>query len=185
MKHKPPFALIFMILFSCTTTIDKNTYDTVLKTGNEVSVRAQAALLSHVGSAIQKGGPEYALEFCNLNASRIIDSLNQVYNCTIQRKSAKPRNPNAALSGSVEQKIWQQFAQNISQDTIIKQDGKLVYYKAIKIAMPACLKCHGDVDQDINTTTRNKLRNLYPQDLATGYSLGDFRGLWKIEFQPE
>jgi len=48
--------------------------------------------------------------------------------------------------------------------------------------MPACLKCHGVPESDIDSATVQKLRALYPTDLATGYRLNDFRGLWKIEF---
>jgi len=48
--------------------------------------------------------------------------------------------------------------------------------------MPACLKCHGNIETDINVSTRNKLTELYPNDLATGYKLNEFRGLWKVEF---
>ena len=58
----------------------------------------------------------------------------------------------------------------------------LVYYKPIRIALPACLKCHGEPISDIDVATSEKIQNLYPADLATGYKLNDFRGLWKIEF---
>jgi hypothetical protein len=30
--------------------------------------------------------------------------------------------------------------------------------------------------------TMNVIRELYPNDLATGYALNDFRGVWKITF---
>jgi hypothetical protein len=39
-----------------------------------------------------------------------------------------------------------------------------------------CLLCHGDnVSKDIG----DKIQNLYPQDKATGFKLGEFRGfIW-------
>jgi cytochrome c553 len=58
-----------------------------------------------------------------------------------------------------------------------------VYYKPIRIVMPACLKCHGVPGTDIDSVTIQKLQSLYPADLATGYRLNDFRGLWKVEFK--
>ena len=69
------------------------------------------------------------------------------------------------------------------QDTLVEMNQKLVYYKTIKTAMPACLKCHGNAETEINQATSEKLQKLYPNDLATGYQLNDFRGLWKIQFE--
>ena len=122
------------------------------------------------------------MEFCNLQAASIIDSLNQEYNCTISRISEKNRNPGAGLSSANEEELWHIFQEGALADTIIKRNKNLVFYKPIKIGMPACLKCHGNPESDINEATRQKLQELYPKDLATGYQLNDFRGLWKIEF---
>ena len=49
--------------------------------------------------------------------------------------------------------------------------------------MPACLKCHGVTGNDIDQATTEKLKKFYPNDLATGYQLDDFRGLWKFEIE--
>jgi hypothetical protein len=43
-----------------------------------------------------------------------------------------------------------------------------------------CLSCHGSVGKDIAPETTAKLTQLYPQDLATGYALGDLRGMWSL-----
>jgi cytochrome c553 len=65
----------------------------------------------------------------------------------------------------------------------LQNGNDLVYYKPIRTGMPACLKCHGNTETDINAATKAKLNELYPNDLATGYKLNDFRGLWKVEFK--
>jgi hypothetical protein len=49
--------------------------------------------------------------------------------------------------------------------------------------MPACLQCHGQPGTDINEATMAQIKNLYPEDHATGYKLGDVRGLWKVTFK--
>lgn len=175
--------LAFLFLFSCFSNIDSSTYSEIQKEGREVAAKAQTALLQNVGEAIQKGGSEYAVEFCNLKASSIIDSINQEFNCTISRVSDRNRNPNAALSSMQENEIWKIFHEGTLSDTIVQNNKNLIFYKPIKIGMPACLKCHGNPESDINLVTQQKLKDLYPNDLATGYSLNDFRGLWKIEFE--
>lgn len=49
--------------------------------------------------------------------------------------------------------------------------------------MPTCLKCHGGAE-DIAGGTRAVLAEKYPRDRATGYQLGDLRGMWKIGPRP-
>ena len=185
------FICMLPVFISCNSNqnkkIEPEIYSEYIETGNEISNRAQGVLLSNVSSAMQKGGPEYAIEFCNLEASSLIDSLSEANNCIISRVSAKNRNPGNALKNNREKQLWNSYAAKLekgnSSDTLI-QDGKtLVYYKPIKTAMPACLKCHGTPGEDIQPATHETIRELYPNDKATGYNLNEFRGLWKIEFE--
>ena len=177
---------VLVFFFSCnqnTSKIDSETYLEFQNKGTNVSNLSQATLLANVAKAMQKGGSEYAVEFCNLKVSSIVDSLNIANNCVISRVSAKNRNPENGLKGNQEKELWTLFQNNQLGDTLVQTKQKLVYYKAIKIGMPACLKCHGNPDSEINKATFEKIQKLYPHDLATGYKLKDFRGLWKIEFE--
>lgn len=184
------FAGVLLMLISCNSNqnerIDPEVYSEHIETGNEISGRAQGVLLANVSSAMQKGGPEYAIEFCNLEASSLIDSLSEANNCTISRVSAKNRNPGNALKNENEQQLWNFYAARLengsASDTLIQKGKTLVYYKPIKTAMPACLKCHGTPGEDIQPATYETIRELYPNDQATGYDLNEFRGMWKIEF---
>jgi hypothetical protein len=185
MKTNYFLAGIFFIMISCSGNkpeIDSETYSTFQKKGSEITTLAQATLLSNVGKAIQTGGPEYAVEFCNLKAFSIVDSLSQENQCVISRISVKNRNPENNLKSDQEKKLWAVFESENLMDTLIKANQKLLYYKTITTGMPACLKCHGEPEKDINTATYEKINALYPNDLATGYQLNEFRGLWKIEF---
>lgn len=178
-------AFTVFLVTSCTDKkprIDSETYFVYLEKGGDITQIAQATLLMNVGKAIQKGGPEHAIEFCNLKASSILDSLNWVNNCTTLRVSIKNRNSENGLEGNQDKKLWELFLGEEVADTIIQTSTKLVYYKPIKIKLPACLKCHGKVGADINAATHHKLQELYPHDLATGYKMNDFRGMWKVGF---
>uniref|UniRef100_UPI003216429E c-type heme family protein n=1 Tax=uncultured Draconibacterium sp. TaxID=1573823 RepID=UPI003216429E len=175
--------LIMVFFFSCNQGIDSSTYLKIRESGNEISGKVQATLLSNVGTAIQYGGAEHAVEFCNLKAGAIVDSLNHEFDCKITRITNKTRNAENGLSSSQEMEFWKIFEANTLADTVVKEANALVFYKPIRIGMPACLKCHGNTESDIDTATRQKLRKLYPNDLATGYRLNDLRGLWKIEFE--
>ncbi|MFW5831841.1 MAG: c-type heme family protein [Prolixibacteraceae bacterium] len=179
------------VLISCNNKSEEKkiapeTYSQYINKGADISTEAQAALLSNVSRAMQKGGPEYAVEFCNLQASSIVDSLNQLYNTEIGRVSAKNRNPQNDLKNDTEKELWNIMAKKIkagkAHDTLLVMNDNLVYYKPIKTAMPACLNCHGTAGENINPATFEKIQTLYPEDKATGYDLNEFRGLWKIRF---
>ena len=175
-----------VLLFSCNSkNISEATYAEFQKMGNEISSNVQSVLLANVGQAMQTGGSLYAVEFCNLEASNIIDSLNKVNNCVISRVSDKNRNPENNLQTRIEKDLWKIFETGNVTDTLVQQQNKLVFYKSIKTGLPACLKCHGYPHSDIEPATFEKIQQLYPADLATGYKLNDFRGLWKIEFSVE
>lgn len=187
---KPTYLLsaicFLFILVSCNSRknkIDDETYMSYLKKGDEITNLAQATLLGNVSKAMQKGGPEYAVEFCNLKAAPLVDSLSNLNNCVISRVSDKNRNPENNLKNQQEKALWEKMQMKLSIDTLIQGDNSLVYYKSIKIALPACLKCHGNTDNDIAPATLEKINKLYPNDLATGYGLNDFRGMWKVEFK--
>ena len=67
-------------------------------------------------------------------------------------------------------------------DTLINMGDKRIYYKAIRIEMPACLQCHG-TKEDISPETLSIIRKKYPTDRATGFKMGDYRATWKLVFE--
>jgi hypothetical protein len=172
-----------VLLFSCNSKkISEETYSEFQKIGNEISNKTQSVLLANVGHAMQTSGSLNAVEFCNLKASTLVDSLNKVNNCVISRISEKNRNPENNVKTNIEKDLWEIFITTNVTDTLILEQNKLVFYKPIKTSLPACLKCHGQPGSDIDPLTFEKIQHLYPKDLAIGYKLNDFRGLWKIEF---
>ncbi len=191
MKLRNNLMLIsFFLIFSCQqkpsqNSMDAETYARYLTAGNEVSTATQAALLANVSQAMQQGGSLYAVEFCNIHAADITDSLSQKWNCEIARISEKNRNSENALSTGTDKDMWEYFftlhRDGVQRDTIIAVEGQPIYYRPIVTGMPACLQCHGS-PQEMDPATYSKIQELYPSDLAMGYKLNDFRGLWKIVF---
>lgn len=165
----------------------KTAIEEYLRKGALISTEAQAALMAQVSKAIKKGGPEYAIGFCNIKVNFIIDSLNKSNNCRISRISERNRNPNNALETELDKGIWNYYSdgKDFSDTAIFNGDHKYFYYKPIRLINPACLKCHGRPQANISIRTLTKIDSLYPNDLAINYKLGDLRGLWKIEFVAE
>ncbi len=123
--------------------------------------------------------------FCNERAMPLTDSLSKKYNCQIQRISDKYRNPSNKPNKFDEDVLLKLGSSNSGEPLLASENGKVVYYKSIRIANPGCLNCHGIKNKDIAPKTLEAIVQSYPNDIATGYKEGDFRGLWKITFQEE
>lgn len=160
----------------------------ITKLADSIAMHAQVTLLSNVANAIQQGGTEHAVEFCNTKAISLTDSIAGLYTVAIQRITNKPRNPNNYLATAQDSLVWDKMLQHTQEKGklptgFLEADaGEYYYYKPIAMGMPTCVKCHGGTD-DINPRTREILQQRYPTDKATGYKTGDFRGMWKIKMK--
>lgn len=182
-------ALIFSstLLLACsqkTNEMSKEQKDEYLSLGDSISAHTQSVLLKNVAQQIKKGGVENALEYCHINASSLTDSLARIYSGKIWRLSDKNRNSNNTIQTAIDQKAWKEFSQNNVMSGVVLQDSEEVfYYKPIRLGMPTCLKCHGIEDEDISAKTLSVIKQKYPEDKATGYSLEELRGMWKIKIK--
>lgn len=186
------YASLLSVLFlgSCSNkkyalkTAEANNYQIL---GDSLAMASQKALIGVLTKTITKSGTTQAIEFCNANALKMVDSLSQRYNCTIQRVSDKYRNPADQPLSKLDKAILGEYKTNHLAgkkliSSVNRSKNQTYYYKPITIAMPTCLKCHGDKSTDIEAATLQKIQELYPNDQAFGYKQGDFRGVWKITF---
>ncbi len=158
-----------------------------LHLGDSIATEAQKTLMSNVVAAIQVGGIAGAVGFCSEGALPLTDSLSGHFEVAIRRLSDRNRNPGNAIRSVTDSLAWQRI-QALMADTLHPQkhlalrsdNGGTYYYKAITIAMPACLKCHGSPGGDIDPETLAGIRSTYPDDKAVGYRMGELRGMWKI-----
>jgi len=158
-----------------------------LEKGKEIATLTQAALLKAVQGAMASGGPAYAVDYCKLEALELKDSLSSLNNCTIQRLSTKYRNPADQPVTELEKEQLKTYKMLHSNGETLAPSVHIVgdeaeYYQPIIIGSSTCLLCHGDPETQIARETMNTIDELYPNDLATGYALNDFRGVWKITF---
>jgi hypothetical protein len=158
-----------------------------LKQGSEIATLTQEALLKAVQGAMASGGPAYAVDYCNIEALELKDSLSELNNCTIQRLSLKYRNPADKPVSEIETEQLKTYERLHNEgDTLAPTvhivGDELEYYQPIMIGSGTCLLCHGDPGTQIAGETLRTIRKLYPDDLATGFAFNDFRGVWKITF---
>lgn len=156
--------------------------------GRFLSQTAQQSLLTTLQAAIAREGIEGAIQYCNLQAYPLMDSLSEVHNATISRTSLQLRNPDNAPS-ELEQQLLEAYHYNAEEglpleDNVQQVDQQyMLYTKPIVLGSELCLNCHGEVGKDIRPETLQRIESLYPNDQARGYSKGDLRGMWSIRFQ--
>jgi hypothetical protein len=154
--------------------------------GDSITQEAQAQLTAQLQEAIATNGPAGAIDFCKVNALPILKSLESKHAITLRRVSSQPRNP-ADAPNAQELPLLDAYAYNAENNILadpsiqkIENGEVLLYTKPIVMGNALCLSCHGDPKKDIAPETSTKLKQLYPQDLATGYALGDLRGMWAL-----
>ena len=158
-----------------------------LQKGGEIVNLTQSELLKNVSHAMKIGGPAYAVDFCNIRAMFLKDSLSRLNNCQIRRIALKYRNPVDMPQTEKEKEQLNQYQVDYQKGDSIKPrvylfDDRIEYYQPIFIDKGTCLICHGDPGKQIAEETLEKIESHYPIDLATGFALNDFRGAWKITF---
>jgi hypothetical protein len=158
-----------------------------LQKGGEIVNLTQSELLKNVTHAMKTGGPGYAIDFCNMRAMHLKDSLSKKNNCEIRRIAIKYRNPADMPQTKTEKDQLYQYQDAFQKGDTIKPevylfDDRIEYYQPIIINKGTCLVCHGTPGTQIGEATLEKIKERYPEDLATGFSMKDFRAAWKITF---
>ncbi|MFA0961791.1 DUF3365 domain-containing protein [Roseivirga sp. BDSF3-8] len=156
-----------------------------LQTGREVSRISQQELIATLQLAIEAHGVPGAVTFCNVEALSLMDSLSTATKSRIRRVSQRYRNPKDEPN-ELEANLLDAYAYSVEQneapgDNIQMLDnGKILYTKPILLGAELCLNCHG-TKSEISPETQSQINELYPQDKATGYQIGQLRGMWSIE----
>ncbi len=164
--------LILLMISSCGNNREKaeqkaeqneeSTRQAYLQKGAEIANMAQSELLKNVAHAMKTGGPGYAIDFCNLRALSIKDSLSNLNNCEIRRIAIKYRNPvDKPQTKTEEDQLDRYLVAHEKGDTLNPEvylfDHSVEYYQPILINNGACLLCHGIPGTQIADETLQKI----------------------------
>ncbi len=155
--------------------LSKEAIDLVKQFGN--------ALKPALKKAIKTKGLEHAVEFCAVKAPEITKKINQQNKeWTIKRVSLKNRNP-SAKPDNWERKVLKMFDKRQSNGESAKKmaysemvNGEFRFMKAQGV-QGVCLSCHS---KNIAKNIKSAIDKHYPNDKATGYSLGQIRGAFSL-----
>jgi len=200
MKYSFPWITLVVsvsVLLSCSQSSKKIVEPTageqeiIIAKGEAIAVALVQSLKSEVKQAIESQGVEEAIAVCNLEAIPLTNQIEELSgrDISIKRTSFRFRNPEnepdeiETLALSYFEMLYAQgkeIPQAYTQKVMIGTDTLYYYYKPMKMEA-LCLLCHGG-EQAIAQGVKGILSTLYPDDRATGYREGDFRGLIRVKF---
>ncbi len=135
--------------------------------------------------AIKVDGAVKAIEVCNVSAPAIAADAS-ANGWSVGRTSLKTRNTKNAPD-AWEKRTLEEFdaaksagadATKLERSEVVEKNGVRTFrfMQAIPVAEP-CLTCHGE---SIKEPVKARLAELYPDDRATGYKVGDIRGAFTL-----
>ena len=157
---------------------------TVFELGSSASQALMGLLVTQLTTAMQEGGAVRAVDFCSTSALELTAGVTQERGFDMKRTSMKYRNP-ANAPDEDETEALRYYESALAETGVlpgpwVQKAGRDEYrfYRPLTIA-PPCLNCHGSPGE-IDPAVQAILDERYPEDLATGYALGDFRGVMRV-----
>lgn len=148
--------------------------------------RFAGELKPELKQALEEGGPVNAIEVCSKRAPEIAQRLSRQTDWTVKRVSLKPRNRETGTPDAWEKAVLETFDRRQSAgespgdlEHAEMTGGDFRYMKAQGVE-PLCLTCHGET---LAPPVQEALQATYPEDTATGYSVGEIRGAFSLKTQ--
>ncbi len=183
------FAITTLLFSSCQKDLTTKEKEEYIVKGKEIAQNTVKKLGGNLMQQMKKGGPKQAIPFCNTAANPLTKEVADKYQVSIKRTSHKIRNednnPNAT-----ETAILNQYLASLSKGEKLKpivskdKEGNVHFYAPMKLEAK-CLACHGTVGKEVSVKTDSLIKSLYPNDKATGFKVGDLRGIVNITFKSE
>jgi len=180
---------LFALLAGCTTqSTPASKQSTISQAQQQENLVKQNAMVEmdkfigtikpHLESAL-KSDPTGAsgMQMCATSAMTLTDDYNKkiMPNMKVRRTAIKYRNE-LNKPDSTDSKVMEQIvASKQMKPVVVDMGDKYRVYKPLG-TMPACVVCHGDV-ATMHKDTVSKIKQFYPKDKATGFKVGDFRGV--------
>jgi hypothetical protein len=159
--------------------------DHFIKEARELAADLKKSLMQNLSEKISKDGIVEAVPFCHANVKTIAKGAakKRTEKFEFGRTSHKVRNlANTPQSWAVSyvKEFEGKMKGEVKKDQILHrlENNKRVYMEPLYVEAK-CLLCHGE---NVSANVLAKVKELYPEDKATGFKLGEFRGfIWVKE----
>ncbi|MTI63278.1 DUF3365 domain-containing protein [Methylophaga sp.] len=182
------FALMLALLLTGMVGAQADTSKQAFEDDAKAAIKELAtSLKSSLLAAMNDGGPAEAVSVCNLIAPSLAAEISKKYGLEIDRTSLKVRNP-ANEADAWETDVLQRFETRLAGGEAIQkltfsekvETGPTPQWRMMK-AIPTdkvCLSCHGS---KIAEPVQARIDTHYPDDMATGFKLGEIRGAFSVK----
>jgi hypothetical protein len=161
----------------------------LLEEGRGIAMKMPPKLLEVLDAEIKKGGHAEAMGVCREKAPQMAKNLSEQTGWMIRRVSLKNRNPKA-VPDAWEKAVLEDFDRRTAAgekptglekgEVVAEGDKKFYRYMKALPTQDLCLNCHGTPDR-IDAAVQTKLKEIYPDDKAVGYSVSEIRGAITIK----
>lgn len=126
-----------------------------------------------------EAGPVEAIKACSVAAPHIAEGLS-IDGVAMGRSSHKLRNPDNAPQGWLAPILgaYADGSAELAPRAVSIGSDRAGYAEPIRMQF-MCLTCHGET---LPPGIEERIEALYPDDQATGFKEGDFRGVFWVEF---
>jgi hypothetical protein len=166
--------------------IDPDTRQQVIQVGDSAALALMQSLSGELTRAMAAGGPAHAIAFCAEDAgpltASVVAGLGPGWD--VKRTTLQTRNPanepdalelDALAFFHGAETAGRELPQHYVQRT---PSGDYRYYRPLMVA-PLCVECHGP-RAELDPAVTRVLAERYPDDYATGYRVGDLRGVVRV-----
>jgi hypothetical protein len=146
--------------------------------GDSLTTHADRELRRVLAAKLDSGGLAAALPYCRPETYASVDSLAKVLEATPRRLSHRSRNPQnqADLPPSQLRPDTARLVSRLSTE-------QFSYQRPIILNDQQCLRCHGQVGQDLSAADYALIQKQYPNDKSVGFRLGEPMGVWRVQMQ--
>lgn len=143
-------------------------------------------LQSRLLAALDSGGPSRAIAYC-ADSAQALTARHARAGVYLRRVSLRVRNPANRPDAAEERQLRYldslhrtgPLPAEVVRSRRMPNGEEVVEYARPIIVQPACLNCHGDRER-LAPGVRELLAKRYPSDQATGYAVGDLRGMISV-----
>jgi len=195
-------ASLFITLFlsACNKTDPEKIFLNEQLTSEAIGELAPA-MMKNLHEKVDSEGYAGAVTFCNIFSPKhgkqknqeILEKFKSTYGVeefSIRRISLKNRNPKAVGDNATTDILqnWEdQLTENAGTPVDLKtktyySNGYYTTLKPIRIPGKFCQGCHGSIEER-DPMAYEKIRQLYPDDKAIDYNVGDLRGAFVVKIK--
>jgi hypothetical protein len=152
--------------------------------GGHAADQLAGTLIGQLTTALGEGGPAGAIDFCATRAMPLTEEVNaSLDGLQVKRTTRRLRNP-ANAPDSLEEAALAWFEAEHARGGVfpsswVQDAGDEVRYYRPLVVNGLCVQCHGPAEA-LAEDVRAALAERYPDDAATGYEVGDLRGLIRV-----